>query len=70
MPFNFRFWLLESSIRINEWSLVEDVIANVYDHGLDLTLNFGLLNSITEAFHWFLEPLYRGLSRGKLITKV
>jgi hypothetical protein len=70
MPFNFQFWLLESLVRFNEWGFVDLIIENVFEQGgLDLTMNFALLETITETLHWFVEPLYRSLSKGRVLNK-
>ena len=39
MYYNFRLWLLESFVRINQWNMVEEVIGKIYGWRLDLTLH-------------------------------
>ena len=58
MHYNFRLWLLESFVRINQWDLVEDVMGRIYGYKYDNTLHRPLLNAMFDALAWFIEPLY------------
>ena len=63
MHYNFRFWLLESFVRINQWDMVEDVIGRLYDYRLDLTMHKPVLQAMYEAIEWFITPMYTSLTR-------
>ena len=58
MYYNFRLWLLESFVRINQWDMVDDVIGRIYGYKLDLTLHKPLLKAMFAALEWFIDPLY------------
>lgn len=58
MYYNFRLWLLESFVRINQWDKVEEIFGRLYQWKLDLTLHRPTLVAMHEALHWLIEPLY------------
>jgi hypothetical protein len=61
MYYNFRLWLLESFVRLNQWDMVEDIIGRIYDYKLDLTLHKPLLEAMYDAIDWFISPMYSQL---------
>ena len=58
MYYNFRLWLIESFVRINQWDGVEDIIGRVYGYKLDLTMHRPILTAMFEALEWFITPLF------------
>jgi len=58
MYYNFRLWLLESFVRINQWDMVDDIIGRLYDYRLDLTMHKPTLDAMFQAIEWFITPLY------------
>ena len=58
MYYNFRLWLLESFVRINQWDMVDDIIGRLYDYRLDLTIHKPTLDAMFQAIEWFITPLY------------
>lgn len=67
MAYNFRLFLIEACIRVNDWEMAETILGGVYEYRLDLTLNESLLKAFFDALHYFLEPLYAPLSKRKFI---
>jgi hypothetical protein len=65
IPFNYKLWLVEAFVRINDWERVEEIIGGIYDYKIDLTLHKPLLNSLFSALNWFIEPLYAPFSKSK-----
>lgn len=59
MALNFKLWLLESFIRINDFTNAEVIYGCFYDHKLDLSLCKGLIDTLCEVFQWFLDPIYQ-----------
>lgn len=37
--YNFKLWLIESLIRVNDWHHLECILGGIYGHRLELTLN-------------------------------
>lgn len=68
MAYNFKLWLCESFVRINEWELLEEIIGGFYEYRLDLTLHKPLLTALLEALEWFIDPLFMPMSKEKLLT--
>jgi hypothetical protein len=67
MPFNFKLWLMEGFVRINEWERLDEILGGLYDYRVDMTIHKPLLESMFNAFHWFLEPLYAPHSKSKYL---
>ena len=67
MPYNFRLMLLESLVRVNDWSHLDEIFDRVYDYKLDLTISGSLLTAMCEAFHWVLDVLYQPLSKTNVL---
>lgn len=63
MYYNFRLWLLESFVRINQWDMVDDIIGRLYDYRLDLTMHKPTLDAMFQAIEWFITPLYTQVTR-------
>lgn len=59
MPFNFKLWLMESFVRINDWENLDIIFTGIYDQRLDLTLHKFLLQALLDALNWFIDPLYQ-----------
>jgi hypothetical protein len=58
MPFNFKLWLCECFIKINDWDSLEVIMEGLYEGRLDLTFHQGILKALIKAFHWFIDPLF------------
>jgi hypothetical protein len=58
MYYNPRLWLVESFVRINQWDQVDDVLGRIYQYRYDLTLHRPLLQAMSDALSWHIEPLY------------
>ena len=58
MYYNFRLWLLQSFVKINQWDLVSDVVSKIYGSRLDLTFHWPTLQAMFEALEWFVTPLF------------
>jgi hypothetical protein len=65
MPYNYRLRLLEGLVRVNAWDKVDDILSRVYDSKLNLSCNRYLVEVMNDFLEWFLEPLYRPLSKNK-----
>ncbi len=63
MFYNFRLWLLESFVRINQWDHVEDIIGRIYSYKLDLSIHRPLLTAMFEALEWFITPIYQSVTK-------
>lgn len=63
MAFNFKLWLCESFVRINDWERLEEIFGGFYDYRIDLTLHKPFLKALLEALNWFIDPLYIGMSK-------
>jgi hypothetical protein len=58
MIYNFKFWLLDSIVKVNDWSLLEELVGGIYDYRLDLTMHKYYMDTLFEVLHWFIDPLY------------
>jgi hypothetical protein len=65
MYYNLRLWLLESSVRVNQWNMVTDIFGRLYKWKLDLTLHKPTLIAIYDTLSWFIQPIYQNYQKSQ-----
>ena len=58
MHCNFKVRLLQSSIRVNDWSSADEIVNGLYDGKFDFTWSRPLLSAIFKGLDWCVTKLF------------